>query len=66
MFLKRVSGIVFLLSLMSAVAVAQIGDIINKEEVKNRRGSSILDDSTKQIYGPTTSKYTFEKNIKYN
>ncbi|MEM6523471.1 MAG: putative porin, partial [Bacteroidota bacterium] len=26
----------------------------------------ILDDSTKQVYGPSTTKYTFLQNIKYN
>ncbi len=28
--------------------------------------AQILDDSTKQVYGPTTTKYTQEHNIKYN
>jgi hypothetical protein len=32
----------------------------------NRVGSSVLDDTTKQIYGPTTTRYTYENNIKYN
>jgi len=54
------------LAFLSASVVAQIGDIVGDEEIKERTGSSILDDSTKQIYGPTTSKYTFERNIKYN
>ena len=35
----------------------------NKPGLKNGK---LLDDSTKQIYGPTTTRYTFEKNIKYN
>lgn len=30
------------------------------------KGGKLLDDTTKQIYGPTTTRYTFEKNIKYN
>ena len=30
------------------------------------KNGKLLDDSTKNIYGPTTTKYTFEKNIKYN
>lgn len=30
------------------------------------KGGKLLDDSTKNIYGPTTTKYTFESNIKYN
>ena len=31
-----------------------------------RRGSGILDDSTQLVYGPTTSAYTFQRNIKFN
>jgi len=45
---------------------AQIIDVDEGKEVEERKGSSILDDSTKQIYGPTTSRYTYEANIKYN
>ena len=29
-----------------------------------RRGSSIVDDSTKQVYGPTTSRYLYERDIR--
>jgi len=29
------------------------------------KGGKLLDDSTKQIYGPTTSKYTYFKDLKY-
>ena len=49
----------------SAGAFAQIPNL-GEEEQEERRGSSILDDSTKQVYGPTTSSYTFLPNIKYN
>jgi hypothetical protein len=31
-----------------------------------RRGSRVIDDTTKQIYGPNTSKYFFERDIFYN
>ena len=31
-----------------------------------RRGSRIIDDSTKQVYGPKTSKYYYEKDIYLN
>ncbi len=37
----------------------------NRAESKGGNGSSILDDSTKQLYGPSTTRYIFEKNIKY-
>ncbi len=32
----------------------------------NRRGSRILDDSTKQVYGPKTSRFYFEKDVLLN
>ncbi|MEM8895875.1 MAG: putative porin [Bacteroidota bacterium] len=45
-------------------------DTDNQEEQegprRSRRGSGILDDSTKLVYGPTTTKYTYLANIKYN
>lgn len=31
-----------------------------------RRGSRVIDDSTKQVYGPTTSRYYFERDVFYN
>ena len=31
-----------------------------------RRGSRIIDDTTKQVYGPKTSKYYFEKDVFFN
>jgi len=62
-FLRR--AILVILIAGSVQAIAQIPDIGEKEQ-QERRGSSILDDSTKQIYGPTTSSYTYLGNIKYN
>ena len=38
----------------------------NDEPKGGLKDGKLLDDSTKQIYGPTTTRYTFEKNIKYN
>ncbi|MEQ8927911.1 MAG: putative porin [Fulvivirga sp.] len=35
-------------------------------KAEKKVGSSILDDSTKQVYGPTTTQFTLEKHIKYN
>ncbi len=57
--------------------IAQIGFILlligmsgmklyAQEENQIRRGSSILDDSTKQIYGPTTSRYFYEDDVFFN
>ncbi|MEM6525127.1 MAG: putative porin, partial [Bacteroidota bacterium] len=52
--------------LVSIENLAQIPDLGREEAPQQRRGSSILDDSTKQVYGPSTTKYTFLQNIKYN
>lgn len=37
-----------------------------EEDRKDRIGSGILDDTTTQIYGPTTTRYTYESNVKFN
>ena len=55
-----------LAAMVSSPLFAQIPQINTEEERDVRRGSSILDDSTKQIYGPTTSRFTYERNIKFN
>lgn len=36
------------------------------QDVPTRRGSRIIDDSTKQIYGPTTSTYFYEDDVFLN
>ena len=46
--------------------MAQIPDVGRQEAPKQRRGSSILDDSTQQTYGPTTTEFIIFNNIKYN
>jgi len=38
----------------------------DEEGVKQRKGSKIIDDSTKNIYGPTTSRYYFEEEFFQN
>jgi hypothetical protein len=35
-------------------------------EQPERRGSRVIDDTTKQIYGPNTSQYYFERDVFYN
>ncbi|MBL3655306.1 putative porin [Fulvivirga sediminis] len=58
---------IFILLLLFTVSIQGFGQIeIPEEERKERVGSEILDDSTKQIYGPTTTRYTLEENIKFN
>jgi hypothetical protein len=37
-----------------------------EEEEAPRRGSKIIDDTTKQVYGPRTSRYYFEDDVFYN
>jgi hypothetical protein len=37
-----------------------------EDDQPRRRGSRIIDDTTKQIYGPNTSKYYFEKDVFLN
>jgi hypothetical protein len=37
-----------------------------EEEGTRRRGSRIIDDTTKQIYGPTTSRYYHEQEVFFN
>ena len=75
---KRVIFIVFLL--IASVAFGQrkpvdrTGGFRNDDFSNNSggqikgglKGGKLLDDSTKNVYGPTTTKYTFERNIKYN
>jgi hypothetical protein len=37
-----------------------------QDEPPRRRGSRIIDDTTKQVYGPRTSHYYYEKDVFYN
>lgn len=50
---------ILLFTLIGREAIAQ-------EEQQGRRGSMIVNDSTKQIYGPTTSRYFYEEDVFYN
>ncbi len=65
MFLRRATFLFFCISLLGVEVFSQIPDL-EERAPQDRRGSSILDDSTKQVYGPTTSRFTYLKNIKYN
>lgn len=42
--------------------IRTLPDQVEREESR----SSIIDDSTKQVYGPFTTQYTLEENIKFN
>lgn len=39
---------------------------LHAQEAPERRGSRVIDDTTKQIYGPNTSKYYYERDVFYN
>lgn len=40
--------------------------LLAQDEAPRRRGSRIIDDTTKQVYGPRTSHYFYEKDVFYN
>lgn len=60
----KVVLISFGLCLALNTGFAQI--VVPEEEQEERMGSGILDDTTRQIYGPNTTRFTLESNIKYN
>ncbi|ELR73237.1 hypothetical protein C900_04748 [Fulvivirga imtechensis AK7] len=60
----RLAAIILVFLSLANQAFSQIE--IPEEGRKDRVGSGILDDSTKQVYGPSTTRFTFERNIKYN
>lgn len=59
------SGTCIIFLLLCHQLNAQIIDV-QEEKEEDRRGSSILDDTTKQIYGPTTTRYYHEQSVKFN
>lgn len=64
-FQRLFISLVFILCVTGS-ALAQVIDVEEEGPREERSGSSILDDSTKQVYGPTTSRYTYQRNIKFN
>jgi hypothetical protein len=42
------------------------GAAVQGQVQPERRGSRVIDDTTKQIYGPNTSRYYFEQDVFYN
>ena len=55
------SFFVVIFSLVGLQAIAQ-DDVVTG----GRRGSRVIDDTTKQIYGPNTSKYFYESDVFFN
>jgi len=51
--------LIFCLTLGSLGLMAQ-------DQPASRKGSRIIDDTTKQVYGPKTSRYYFEKDVFFN
>lgn len=65
--LRRV--ILILLVLGSAwVACAQGNSTfsVNRDSLNNQRQNRILKDTVKSVYGPVTTRFTYEKNFKFN
>jgi hypothetical protein len=58
--LKYFSGIIFFL-LIALQASGQRGT-----DVPGRKGSRVIDDTTRQIYGPKTAKYYYEEDVFFN
>lgn len=52
---------IFILLIQGLVVTAQV-----PQQEPGRRGSRVIDDTTKQIYGPNTSKYYFERDVFFN
>lgn len=61
---------IILISLLSGCALLAVAQEPEPQEEppvrKPGRGSSIIDDSTKQIYGPTTSRFFYEEDVFFN
>lgn len=51
--------------LIAALIIIQAHSI-SAQDTPTRRGSRIVDDTTKQVYGPTTSTYFFEEDVFFN
>lgn len=41
-------------------------ELLAQDQPTKRKGSRIIDDTTKQVYGPKTSRYYFEKDVFFN
>ena len=52
--------------LATFLSVASLAQAQDDGEPTVRRGSKIIDDTTRQIYGPKTSKYFFEGDVFLN
>ncbi len=64
----RVQNLRWLLAVAFLLQAASVFGQVPDQQDDNtpRRGSRIIDDTTKQIYGPRTSKYYFEEDVFFN
>ena len=60
--MQRFSLLFILLTGFVTITTSSFG----QDEPARKRGSRIIDDSTKQVYGPTTSKYYYESDVFLN
>ena len=51
--------------LLLLVLILNVG-LVSAQVQPQRRGSRVIDDTTKQVYGPNTSKYYYERDVFYN
>lgn len=66
LFLRVRSSNIFFVFLFFSFLIN--GFLLNAQTVPERRGSGsqVIDDTTKQIYGPKTSRYYYEREVFYN
>ena len=51
---------------LPVIVMALASPLHAQEDQPSRRGSRIIDDTTRQVYGPTTSSYFFENDVFLN
>lgn len=67
MIRSRAHGFAFCVILMAALSSIAFDTSAQEQEPTTRkRGSKIIDDSTKQVYGPKTSRYYYENDVFLN
>jgi hypothetical protein len=49
-----------------AFGIAAVSSVAQEGRSTRRKGSQIIDDTTRQIYGPTTSRYLYEEDVFFN
>jgi hypothetical protein len=58
--------IFYRLIIFSALVLMGLSAAAQEDPPQRRRGSRVIDDTTRQIYGPNTSKYYYERDVFYN